>query len=191
MKIKTCPYCDSVMTKKHRCDVCNSFVWKPSEVEGNYKMQETYDESWPQQSNSVQNQKDTSKKASSKKASPKKAVQKESGKGKKAAVIIFWLCAALIVLAGFIESDTGQEIKWAVEDFFEELSDGSKTPETEDILAFEETYDWYNIDVENPKENFENGIWQYESGGEVTAEEVISKGESVPRRFIFQFQKIR
>lgn len=189
MKIKTCPYCDSVMAKKHRCDVCNSFVWKPSEVEGNYKMQETYDESWPQQSNSVQNQKDTSKKASPKKASPKKAVQKESGKGKKAAVVIFWLCAALIVLAGFIESDTGQEIKWAVEDFFEELSDGSKTPETEDVLAFEETYDWYNIDVENPKENFENGIWQYESGGEVTAEEVISKGEECTEKVHFPIPK--
>ena len=39
MILKICPYCDSVMTKKHHCDACNSFVWKAQEIEGDYKMQ--------------------------------------------------------------------------------------------------------------------------------------------------------
>lgn len=188
MKIKICPYCDSVMTKKHRCMVCNSFVWKPQEVEGNYKMQEAYDEPSMRESEPVPAQK---QKAASKKASQKKSVQKKpaTGKGKKALVIIFWICAAGIIFVGFMRSDAGQEIKWAVTDFLENFSDDRKTPETEDVLGLEETYDWYNIDVENPEENFENGIWQYESGGEVTEEEVISKGQECTDKIHFPILK--
>ena len=33
MKEYMCPYCDQRMKKKHRCDNCHSFVWKPVEIE--------------------------------------------------------------------------------------------------------------------------------------------------------------
>lgn len=33
MIIRMCPYCDHEMTKKHRCDCCNSFVWKANKVD--------------------------------------------------------------------------------------------------------------------------------------------------------------
>ena len=33
MKTRLCPYCDSVMKKKHRCDMCNSFVLKANVID--------------------------------------------------------------------------------------------------------------------------------------------------------------
>lgn len=36
MKVRLCPYCDHEMKKAHRCDFCNSFVWKAEEVDIHY-----------------------------------------------------------------------------------------------------------------------------------------------------------
>ncbi len=40
MKVRLCPYCDSEMKKSHRCDVCNSFVWKPNVLDIHYNTEE-------------------------------------------------------------------------------------------------------------------------------------------------------
>ena len=36
MIVKICPLCDSEMKKAHYCDVCNSFVWKPTILDVHY-----------------------------------------------------------------------------------------------------------------------------------------------------------
>lgn len=39
MKVRMCPYCDHEMTKRHHCDVCNSFVWKAEMVDIHFNSQ--------------------------------------------------------------------------------------------------------------------------------------------------------
>lgn len=41
MKTRICPLCDHPMTKKHRCDNCNSFIWKPEYIDIHYNSQTT------------------------------------------------------------------------------------------------------------------------------------------------------
>ncbi len=36
MKVRICPLCDQPMKKAHRCDYCNSFVWKPQYLDIHY-----------------------------------------------------------------------------------------------------------------------------------------------------------
>ena len=36
MKVRVCPLCDQPMKKAHRCDACNSFIWKPEYVDIHY-----------------------------------------------------------------------------------------------------------------------------------------------------------
>lgn len=36
MKVRICPLCDQPMKKAHRCDSCNSFIWKPEYVDIHY-----------------------------------------------------------------------------------------------------------------------------------------------------------
>lgn len=36
MKVRICPLCDQPMKKAHRCDYCNSFVWKPQYMDIHY-----------------------------------------------------------------------------------------------------------------------------------------------------------
>ena len=36
MKVRICPLCDQPMKKAHRCDACNSFIWKPEYVDIHY-----------------------------------------------------------------------------------------------------------------------------------------------------------
>ena len=36
MKVRICPLCDQPMKKAHRCDNCNSFIWKPEYLDIHY-----------------------------------------------------------------------------------------------------------------------------------------------------------
>ena len=43
MKTRICPLCDQPMKKAHRCDSCNSFIWKPLYLDIHYNTGNTYE----------------------------------------------------------------------------------------------------------------------------------------------------
>lgn len=43
MKTRICPLCDQPMKKKHHCDSCNSFVWKPMYLDIHYNTGNQYE----------------------------------------------------------------------------------------------------------------------------------------------------
>lgn len=169
MKIKTCPYCDSVMTKKHRCDVCNSFVWKPEEIEGNYKMQEetlTPNE-YPNTSGNI------------KKANEKKTTEK---KPNKKVTAIFLICISVIIIGSFLTSETGEKFIREIKYFFMDIFSGGDDAGHYDVSAYddeetEDEYDRYNFNPENAEQNFADGTWQYETGGPLEEAKVLERGE--------------
>ena len=43
MKTRICPLCDQPMKKKHHCDSCNSFIWKPIYLDIHYSTGSPYE----------------------------------------------------------------------------------------------------------------------------------------------------
>lgn len=41
MRIRKCPLCDQPMKKQHRCDSCNSFIWKPEYIDVHFNTEVT------------------------------------------------------------------------------------------------------------------------------------------------------
>lgn len=164
MKIQICPYCDSVMAKKHHCDACGSFVWKAQEVEGNYK---------------------TEADVQAGKSGSEALAHQSSGKKKKYSVF-FWVCAGIIGIGVFLASETGErfigEAKYFFEDIFAGSDDKLSDDETADDAWYDntethDTFELYNFDTENGEQNFADGIWEYETGGQLEEEDVIARGQ--------------
>ena len=174
MILKICPYCDSVMTKKHHCDACNSFVWKAQEIEGDYKMQYETPEPNVSQKTYGYDQKTGEKTIHKKKSHQKKTHKKPA--------VIFWICFFVIIIGSFLTSDTGKDFIREVKYFFSDIfSDSGNDAGNGGVSAYDEEtedeYDLYNFNPENAEQKFADGIWQYETGGSLEEADVLERGE--------------
>ena len=104
--------------------------------------------------------------------------QKRNETQKKKPKAAIWIFAVVIILIGFRflqNSDLSGFIDNVTEVF-------SKNPssETGQWSGSDDTiseYDMYNFEVTNAEENYENGIWDYKEGRELTQAEVIEGGK--------------
>ncbi len=207
MKARICPYCDSIMSRKHRCDACGSFVWNAAEMDITYKTDDTENYKFGEL---FQPSPDSQKKQSKKTQSPKphpyagtdaaKAKNKKNAqtnnyrtqtpasspyqkrnetqkKKSKAGIYIFIIIIILFFLMRFMQNHDVSDFIDSVTEIFEGSSSSETDSWSSDAADTISEYDMYNFEVTNAEENYENGIWDYKEGRELTQAEVIEGGK--------------
>ncbi len=207
MKVRICPYCDSIMSQKHKCDACGSFVWNARESDityktddsENYKIGELFQpspDSQKKQSKKTQSPKphpyagtDAAKAKNKKNAqtnnyrtqtpasSPYQKRNDTQKKKSKAGIYIFIIIIILFFLMRFMQNHDVSDFIDSVTEIFEGSSSSETDSWSSDAADTISEYDMYNFEVTNAEENYENGIWDYKEGRELTQAEVIEGGK--------------
>lgn len=207
MKARICPYCDSIMSQKHKCDACGSFVWNARESDityktddsENYKIGELFQpspDSQKKQSKKTQSPKphpyagtDAAKAKNKKNAqtnnyrtqtpasSPYQKRNETQKKKSKAGIYIFIIIIILFFLMRFMQNHDVSDFIDSVTEIFEGSSSSETDSWSSDAADTISEYDMYNFEVTNAEENYENGIWDYKEGRELTQAEVIEGGK--------------
>ena len=207
MKVRICPYCDSIMSQKHKCDACGSFVWNARESDvtyktddsENYKIGELFQpspDSQKKQSKKTQSPKphpyagtDAAKAKNKKNAqtnnyrtqtpasSPYQKRNETQKKKSKAGIYIFIIIIILFFLMRFMQNHDVSDFIDSVTEIFEGSSSSETDSWSSDAADTISEYDMYNFEVTNAEENYENGIWDYKEGRELTQAEVIEGGK--------------